>query len=952
MGLHALTFHAQPGDGYRTGRTLRSLRLAGLWAEDAGPITGLPARLRDPALQARGGVLLVRAGVWLVRSGPFQAPPSSATGRGLCALGGVQPAPVGNGTFSPSPLALKWQAWQRQTGGDFSRITAPQALAELEPASLFLDALALKELSVSPLDSLGSLLQVAQARLRLVHHSPLDVYEDPSLRVVQLITALQRGGAERMTLGLMAELPALGVRTRLITLGRALREAFSTPSGALEVASSRSGSRAEALWSGAVNFGADLIHGHLITGSDARQLSEAGMPVVLTIHNTRAGWPAGTLEMQAPDASILIACSQAVEDELRAAKIPIPLRTIRNGIDLLQFQPTPDRLAAGRQWRARQGFGDDDFVLIAVANPRPQKRLHLLPGILAAVQAHLGASRRARLVLCGEATQGHPEAQQAVRLVQLETERLGLAESIRWTGPVEHVAEVLAASDVFVSTSAHEGLSLAQLEALAMSCPVVAADVGGTREIAWHCPALRLLPTDAPPDTYAAVLGELAREQPRERRSLLPPGVWSQQQMAVRYRWLYRRTIQARQPAPQPRGLWLVTNNFSTGGAQSSARRLLLGLSTRGVPVRAAVVEEHPQNPTPGRRALAAAGIPVLSVPLDALDLFQALEELLEAMDADPPEAVVFWNLRPVVKVWLAEALLDTAVFDISPGEMYFDSLNRFFEKSAGLAPFRNAREYGARLRGVIVKYHAEAAQARELLGASVHVISNGVPVADEERPRAAALQDAGATIEPPANSITLSSSFPSFPSVKESSPLLVFGTAARLSPQKRLEDLIEAFRLAHPHLPAYTLRIAGGPEHHTMEYANRLREQAAGLPVEWVGELEDIAEFHRELDVFVMISEPAGCPNASLEAMAAGLPVVATDFGGVSEQVVEGLTGRLVPPRDPQSFADALLALAAHPELRERMGVSARERIRQHFSVARMVEDYQRVCLPAAIRS
>src|SRR5581483_8486831 len=143
---------------------------------------------------------------------------------------------------------------------------------------------------------------------------------------------------------------------------------------------------------------------------------------------------------------------------------------------------------------------------------------------------------------------------------------------------------------------------------------------------------------------------------------------WSRETMAARYRWLYARSIAAAGRTRQNSGLWLVTNNFSTGGAQSSARRLLAGLAAGGVRVRAAVVEEHPENPTPGRRALAEAGIGVLCVPFgDAAEpppeegdpLAFRCRRLLAAIDADPPEAVVFWNLQPAFKVALADALLD-----------------------------------------------------------------------------------------------------------------------------------------------------------------------------------------------------------------------------------------------------------------------------------------------------
>jgi len=90
-----------------------------------------------------------------------------------------------------------------------------------------------------------------------------------------------------------------------------------------------------------------------------------------------------------------------------------------------------------------------------------------------------------------------------------------------------------------------------------------------------------------------------------------------------------------------------------------------------------------------------------------------------------------------------------------------------------------------------------------------------------------------------------------------------------------------------------------------------------------------------------VMISDPAGCPNASLEALAAGLPVIATDVGGASEQVLDGITGRIVPARDVAAFAQAMVELAADPGLRATMGAAARDHIRRHFTLERMTRDY-----------
>ena len=220
----------------------------------------------------------------------------------------------------------------------------------------------------------------------------------------------------------------------------------------------------------------------------------------------------------------------------------------------------------------------------------------------------------------------------------------------------------------------------------------------------------------------------------------------------------------------------------------------------------------------------------------------------------------------------------------------------------------------------MIVKYHSERDQAAALLGAPVHVIPNGVPI--------------GEPWERPAHH-----------------GRFVIGTVARISPQKRLEDLLESLALAHSRLPPYVLRIAGAPETGAEGYAEQLRAQARGLSVEWVGEANDIGGFLQMLDLFAQISEPAGCPNASLEALAAGMPVVVTNVGGAAEQILDGVTGRLVPRRDAAALAEALIELACDPALRARFAQAGREHAAQHFSLARMVADYRRVCLAGVQR-
>jgi glycosyltransferase involved in cell wall biosynthesis len=761
---------------------------------------------------------------------------------------------------------------------------------------------------------------IADDTVRRVHHAPLDVRDDAALRVVQVVTSLQQGGAERLVLDLCRQLGGHGVRPLLVTLGRPTRASFPVPAGTVdlaEVGSDRQ-TRIAALAEVARSFAADLIHAHLLDGEDMQRLAVHGFPTIATVHNSEPGWPAGLERLQAGDVGLLVGCAQAVERELRAARLHVPIRAVWNGIDTTPFAPTPALHAAAANVRRNLGLTADDFVLLALANPRPQKRIHLLPAVLEATRRELmrrGHRRQVRLVLAGSSGRDHVAAEQATAAIHAEIARFGLEASVCWAGAIQDVAPLLAAVDVLVSTSAYEGLSLAQLEALAAGKPVVATDVGGTAEVARDHPELTMLPRDASPQQFAEVLAALAQQPAQSRPAALTH--FRSARMVEQYTRLYPRAIAAVDNRRPRQGLWLVTNNFSTGGAQSSARRLLLELQRRGIPVRAAVLQEEPDNPTPGRQALLAAGIPVLALPPPgSIDPAQAVTSLLERLDMDRPGAVVLWNALAEYKILLADGLLDTPVFDVSPGEMYFASLERYFRQPRPGLPYRSGRDYGARLAGVIVKYAAEAARAADVLGSPVHVIGNGVPT----------------DVAPSKSS--------------ERNGQLVLGTLARIAPHKKLEELLAALRRAAPRLPPHRLRIAGGVEHDCQAYAEQLHDFAAGLSVEWLGDVQPVDAFLRELDGFVLVAEPAGCPNASLEAMAAGLAIVATDVGGMAEQVVDGVTGRLVPRGDCTQLAEAIVELAQNPDKRLDWGAAGRARVEARFSLRRMVDDYSRVCL------
>ena len=105
-----------------------------------------------------------------------------------------------------------------------------------------------------------------------------------------------------------------------------------------------------------------------------------------------------------------------------------------------------------------------------------------------------------------------------------------------------------------------------------------------------------------------------------------------------------------------------------------------------------------------------------------------------------------------------------------------------------------------------------------------------------------------------------------------------------------------------------------------------------------------DIPEMLHALDVVVSPSLSEGFSNAILEAMAAGKPVIATRVGGSPEQIIDGVTGLLVPPQDAGAIAQALLTLLRSPGLRREMGTAAQRHVQENFSVAIMTRNHTRL--------
>jgi glycosyltransferase involved in cell wall biosynthesis len=170
-----------------------------------------------------------------------------------------------------------------------------------------------------------------------------------------------------------------------------------------------------------------------------------------------------------------------------------------------------------------------------------------------------------------------------------------------------------------------------------------------------------------------------------------------------------------------------------------------------------------------------------------------------------------------------------------------------------------------------------------------------------------------------------------------------VIGTVARLDPVKNLTFLVDAFAEIAADDDLLNLVIVGeGPERHRL--ARLVEERGLVSRVCLAGHRESPRELLPAFDIYANTSSTEGVSVTILEAMAAGLPVVATAVGGTPEVVIEGETGLLVPSHRVDDLGAAMERLKGDPLLRDRLARAGRERVEAVFSLDRMVTEYKQL--------
>lgn len=644
---------------------------------------------------------------------------------------------------------------------------------------------------------------------------------------------------------------------------------------------------------------------HMIRSADLRHLWGMGISTTPVIHNSRQGWHEPPIALHDGAVPRVVAVCQSVAEQLRAAGLTKPITVLRHEVG-----NRPD-VAFDAQARSRirgeHNIPAETLLVGMVGQFKAHKSYVRAVRVLALLRQRV----QVKLMIIGGWNHAYGAGRLTYEATMIQADALGIEADLICTGPIERTGPYYSAFDVFLNTSIYEGMSIATLEAVRAGCPVVSADVGGQAEAISPGDVLVHEPSDI--GAYVEAVLSIAK---KGRRTFVPP---IRPDLVPRL-WSWIATYGDLQPPSAGARLHtlFVTSNMNAGGAQRSLFNLLLaaGASARyGLCILNEVLE------TDFVSQLTAAGISCVGMS-QVRNLIEKTEAVLGITQRLGVRSLVFWNVDTICKLLIAKTLEHSAVrlIDVSPGPMLFEELRGSEEMQRRIA--FTSDDYLSRLDVFVGKYLGGIPQEATRLCRRTAVIPNGVPMRKKGTPDVCLLPHGA-------------------------DPQLALVTTCRLTPTKRLDFLVDAISELRSKVPGATLTVVGGADPRHAGYVQSVLNDISRRALEgiyFIGPRSDAFSFLPAFRAFVMVSEVQGCPNASLEAMACGLPVVANAVGGTSEQIMHGETGYLVENDSPHTMASWLAELLQHPEKATRLGLAGQARARAHFAMFQMVRSYAEV--------
>ena len=564
---------------------------------------------------------------------------------------------------------------------------------------------------------------------------------------------------------------------------------------------------------------------------------------------------------------------------------------VGNGVDLVRFRPDPE---GRRRVRDELGVGDEELLVGTIGRRVREK------GLAEFGHAATALADRATFVWVG------PEDDTDAGVASAGT------DGIRFVEERTDMPAVYSALDVFVLASYREGFSRAAMEAAACGVPMVLTDIRGCREVGTDGVHVWLVPPHDGDALSEAIEGLI--EDP-ELRARLGSAARSRALEAFDQRRVARLSLETYASVAERKGLHLgsggrrrttvvhVLPSDVDRGAQVYAGQLRDAL--RDDPDQLHLVVSLFDNSDTSRPADVRLRVPSGRLRRMGLDP-RAVRALRRTVRRTRADLVVAHGGEPLKYAVAAAVGTPTIYFKVglSAAEISRPSRRRLY------------RFLTRRVTRVVGVSQAILDQAHDVLGVPRSVLTL-IPNGRDPRVYHPAREG----------------------KPTDGTPLLLF--VGQLEPGKRpalFLDVVQALR--ERGLP-FRAAIAGdGP------LRARLSERAGKLDVELLGSRSDVPALLREASVLVLTSarETEGMPGVLVEAGLSGLPVVATPAAGVTDVVLEGETGFVVPSDRALDLADRAAALLLDPQLRRHMGDRAQARCTEHFTVQATADEWRRL--------
>jgi len=631
---------------------------------------------------------------------------------------------------------------------------------------------------------------------------------------------------------------------------------------------------------------------------------------------------------------------------------------IPNGVPVPLIVPEMRQAA-----REALGLPETTFALLAVGNVYPEKGYEDLLGAAALLHRQTAAPFVVLVV-------GSTANRVYWATLDAQARRLGLGDIVRFLGLRRDTPALYSAADAFVLSSRKEGMPMALLEAMASGLPVIATRVGGVPSVVTDRENGLLVPPRSP-EALSDAMAEIcsapslrrhlgARAKERVERD------YSVERMASRYLSVYERAMSRAAGGPSrtaPRLSSSAIESFKTNvpsvADSGSARRC--GPRAFNRDPKGSASNPYPTTPATcaGAWNITNTGLNKPRVlmlgpmPPPTGGMATVVDNLRDSRLADECRLIVLNNGKTTPEG--RSLLVGIAAQLRLSGKMIRTILKHraqivHIHTCSGFTFWRDGLHlFAAHLLGSVGVVHVHGGRFYEFI-ASLGPVGRVL--------LRQALQTAGAVVvlsqdwlnrlRPCARSarwriVPNGIVVPRDPNTDRKSPAPAFLFMGNLGEPKGVQDLVAAVALACQKGVRGDVAIAGGEtaagQRETVE--RQIEQSGCGTLVHLLGVVSGEAKeaVLSRSDCFVLPSYAEGLPMAMLEAMACGMPVIATRVGAIPEVVTDGVEGFLIEPGDVEALADRMVRASKDPNLCRKMGRAARRRVEQEYSLDAMVE-------------